>query len=341
MFGMKSWNVALLGECMVEVQEAPCGCTMKFGGDTLNTAVYFARLGAPFGLRVEYVTALGDDELSGKMMAFWEKEGVRSSLVRRIPGKLPGLYYISLLPHGERVFNYWRGESAARECFESCDADAVLEELAAFDCIYCSGISLAVLREKGREKLLARLAELAAMGKFLAFDCNYRPRLWGDSPESALAAARKACSRIVAISDTVLLTKEEMPLLGIAPEMPLEEQGRLFAALHPAEFVVKDGKEACLVWRGCVPEAVLPDAQAPVVDTTAAGDSYAAAYLLARHLGYPSREAAGAAHKLAQAVIAQYGAIIERAHMPDIFAQNLPGHPAMETARREEAAHGV
>jgi 2-dehydro-3-deoxygluconokinase len=336
---MKNWKVALLGECMVEVQEAPCGCTVKFGGDTLNTAVYFARLGAPFGVHVEYVTALGDDRLSAEMTAFWEKEGVRSSLVQRIPGKLPGLYYISLLPDGERVFSYWRGESAARECFDTREADAVLEKLAAFDCIYCSGISLAVLREKGREKLLARLAELAAMGKILAFDCNYRPRLWGDSPAASLASARKAYSRILAISDTVLLTKEEMPLVGIAPETSFAEQGRVFASLPPSEFVVKNGKEACLIWRAGVHEAVLPDADAPVVDTTAAGDSYAAAYLLARHLGYSLREAADAAHRLAQAVIARYGAIIDRDHMPDVFAQNPFGRPAAGKARRE-AAHG-
>ena len=40
--------VALFGECMIELQGEAFG-TMRqtFGGDTLNTAVYLARSGAP------------------------------------------------------------------------------------------------------------------------------------------------------------------------------------------------------------------------------------------------------------------------------------------------------
>ena len=46
-----------------------------YGGDTLNTAVYLARLGA----EVDYVTALGDDPLSDEMLAGWAAEGVGTS----------------------------------------------------------------------------------------------------------------------------------------------------------------------------------------------------------------------------------------------------------------------
>ena len=41
----KAW-VASLGECMIELEERPDrSLTWGFGGDTLNTAVYVARLG--------------------------------------------------------------------------------------------------------------------------------------------------------------------------------------------------------------------------------------------------------------------------------------------------------
>ena len=51
-------RVASIGECMIELSPAADGLLSRgFGGDTLNTAVYLARL----GVAVDYVTALGDD----------------------------------------------------------------------------------------------------------------------------------------------------------------------------------------------------------------------------------------------------------------------------------------
>jgi 2-dehydro-3-deoxygluconokinase len=54
-----------------------------------------------------------------------------------------------------------------------------------------------------------------------------------------------------------------------------------------------------------------------VVDTTAAGDSFAAGYLAARLAGAEPAEAARRAHRLAGAVVKHRGAIIPRAAMPD------------------------
>ena len=70
-------RVAAIGECMIEMAEAPSGeARRSFGGDTLNTAVYLARL----GIDVDYVTALGDDPYSDEMLAAWRDEGVGVAL---------------------------------------------------------------------------------------------------------------------------------------------------------------------------------------------------------------------------------------------------------------------
>src|SRR5215217_2176793 len=71
-------HAACLGECMIELREEADGrLAQAYGGDTLNTAVYMARL----GLAVDYVTALGDDAFSDAMLAGWRDEGIGVGLV--------------------------------------------------------------------------------------------------------------------------------------------------------------------------------------------------------------------------------------------------------------------
>jgi 2-dehydro-3-deoxygluconokinase len=67
----------------------------------------------------------------------------------------------------------------------------------------------------------------------------------------------------------------------------------------------------------------------PVVDTTAAGDSFSAAYIAARLAGADPIEAARAGHRLAGVVVCHPGAIIPRSAMPaNILAGRLPFHKA-------------
>src|SRR5207244_1936670 len=108
-------KVASIGECMIEMKQAQGGQSgglfaRGYGGDTLNSAVYLARL----GVDVDYLTALGDDSLSDEMIAGWSAEGVGTRRVARLPGKLPGLYLIQTDDNGERRFFHWRESSAAR-----------------------------------------------------------------------------------------------------------------------------------------------------------------------------------------------------------------------------------
>src|ERR671914_2394802 len=109
-------RVACIGECMVELTLPRRGAArVGFAGDTANTAVYLKR-SAP-ELAVAYVTALGLDPLSERMLAFFADEGLETGLVERRRERVPGLYAISVDAGGERSFTYWRDSSAARELF--------------------------------------------------------------------------------------------------------------------------------------------------------------------------------------------------------------------------------
>jgi 2-dehydro-3-deoxygluconokinase len=305
-------SIAALGECMLELQGQAFGqLRQTFGGDTLNTAVYLARCGGP-ALRVHYATALGDDSLSGGMLERWAAEGLQTGLVQRLPGRLPGLYLIELDAGGERRFHYWRGQAAARSYFET--ASTALEEQAdALDALYLSGISLAILPPSGRERVLALMARMRAAGKLVAFDNNYRPRLW-----ESVADARYWYGRAFATASVALITADDHQALHGLPS--LEAAVSAAQALPVEEVAIKRGALPTLIGGDAVWQEVATEPVARVVDTTAAGDSFAAGYLSQRLRGAAAAEAAAFGNRLAARVIQHPGALVPRDAMQDLLA---------------------
>jgi 2-dehydro-3-deoxygluconokinase len=312
-------TVFVIGECMIELQRqpgggegaqaGPAGLAYRFGGDTLNAALYMARLLDPARFRVAYVSALGTDGLSDEMCAAWQAEGIQTACVQRLADKLPGLYLIENEASGERRFHYWRNDSAARYWLQRQGAGEVLAQLAAAQWIYLSGISLAILEPADRTRLLATLAACRAAGGRIVFDNNYRPRLWKNSAEAA-----EAYRQVLGLTEIALLTLDDETLLH-GPASSAEVLNRT-RALGVAEVVLKRGAESCLVQTADALVEVAAEAVADVVDTTAAGDSFGAAYFAARLAGQLPEAAARAGHRLAGVVIGQRGAIIARSLMP-------------------------
>jgi 2-dehydro-3-deoxygluconokinase len=299
-------KVASIGECMIEFSAARDGLFARgFGGDTLNTAVYLSRL----GIETSYVTALGDDPLSEAMLNAWRAEGIDIEEVRRIPGRVPGLYMIERDARGERSFLYWRDRAPAREFFDRVD-DTALDRLSRFDWLYLSGISLSLYGETGRARLRELLVAARRNGGQIAFDGNYRPRGWSDA-----ASARAAFNAILPLVDLALPTLED--------EQALFDDADANACLARLkahgikEIVIKRGPLGCLIESDGGRAEILPPKIVQPVDTTAAGDSFNAAYLAARIRGASTKDAAGAGHRLASVVIMSPGAVIVREAMPD------------------------
>ncbi len=306
-----SFSVALFGECMIELQEmVPGQPQQSFGGDTLNTAVYMSRLGESFPAKIDYVTALGTDRFSRRMMEFWEAEGVGSSMVLQIDGQLPGLYYIDLDEKGERHFTYWRGQAAVKKCFEYEGSRQLLNNFVNYDLIYLSGISLAVLTPKSRNLLLQELANLNSEKTQVAFDYNYRPALWS-SVEEALQVYRQILNH----TDIVFAGSDE--LLQLHSITSTENATSFFSDSAVREWIIRNSAAPCIVWSKKRLHKIPLPAASNVVDTTAAGDSFSAAWLLARLQGkYDVKNATVIAHKMATYVIAHKGAIVPRSKQP-------------------------
>jgi len=306
-------RVATIGECMIELRHADAQ-TLKigFGGDTLNTAVYLARIGGPAGIAVDYVTALGDDRYSQDMLAAWLAEDVGTALVARLPGRLPGLYIIRTDERGERTFTYFRSAAAARDMFRDGRDREVARQLAGHACVYLSGVTLSILDGPQREMLLTLLKRLRAGGTRIAFDGNYRPAGWPRTEE-----ARHWMTEALRICDIALPTlDDEQRLFGDADANACVARLR---GLGVREMAVKLGPAGAIVSVGDgAPMAVLPAEVARVVDTTAAGDSFNAGYLFARLTGLAPVVAASLGNQLAAVVIQHPGAIIPRDAMPDL-----------------------
>lgn len=304
-------RVASIGECMVELRHlSATELTMGFGGDTLNTAVYLARVGGD-RVAVDYVTALGDDPYSDAMVEAWRREGVGTGRVRRLAGRMPGLYLIRTDAKGERTFHYYRSAAAARDMFAGLDAGAVAGILSGCGLVYLSGITLSVLDEAQRTALIGALDLARGDGARVAFDGNFRPAGWPDRE-----AARELFTRVLRRVDIALPTfEDEQRLFGDA-DIPAT-----LARLHGlgvGEVVVKQGPDGAVVSAGHGAVSVPAFRVTDVVDTTAAGDSFNGGYLAARLLGKAPEQAARVGHRVAAEVVRHRGAIIDRAAMPDL-----------------------
>ena len=300
--GDATGRLLAIGEVMAEIRTAgDDGFALGFAGDTYNTAVYAAReIGVPGA--VAYLTRVGSEPLSAALVERAAGEGIDTTHVAVDPDRNIGSYSVSTDAQGERSFHYWRADSAARRLF-------AVEETAMFmpgaEIIYLSGITLAILAPAARHRLVEALAARRAAGTRIAFDSNYRPKLWEDA-----AAARAAMQALWEVTDIALPSiDDEMELFGESGEAAVIDR---FAERSWEGIAIKRGI------RGPVSPhldaAAHPDFPPAdrVVDTTAAGDSFNGGYLAAFLAGKDEAARLAAGHALAARVVGAPGAIIPR-----------------------------
>jgi len=307
---MPSQKFVAIGECMLEFsQQAPDSFQLRVAGDSFNVALYLARSVDSSDITVDYMTALGDDPYSQQMLTLFAAEGIGSQYIARLPNRLPGLYLMRNDDQGERTFYYYRSQAAARNMFDRVAGEQLAAALPSFSMVYCSGISLAILPDSGKQCLINALQAARAKGATIVFDTNYRPVLW-----SGLDEAKQYINQLLVHVDIALPSfNDEQGLFG---DQTPEATAQRLHDMGVTEVVVKQGEAGYLLSYPEHQMQVSVTASSNVVDTSAAGDSFNGGYLAAKLKGLSPRQAAEKAHVLANTVIQHRGAIIPQDAMP-------------------------
>ena len=185
----------------------------------------------------------------------------------------------------------------------SSDTGPDFSALMGYDVLYFSAISLAILHAPTRQAFIDWLPVYKQQtGGRIAFDSNYRPRLW----ESA-AQAQTDISAVWQITD--------IGLPSVDDEMDLFEDVSEEAAMARLKgYGLSQGALKCgSGGPRSLAESTIVQTYAPapkVVDSTAAGDSFNGGYLSAFLRGGSQAEALLAGHNCAREVVQHKGAII-------------------------------
>lgn len=246
--------VAVLDGTPAPGSDRPAAIRTRGGGAGANVAVHLAHLGT----EVRMVGCVGDDPAGVGLVAELTSAGVRPA-VRTVPGGATGTIVSLVEPDGQRSMLADRGAN-----LELAPGDVAVPDIGH---LYLSGYTL--LHPRPRVAGLAALASAVAAGATISLD-----------PASTAPLAAYGVDRWLA--DTapatlVLPNADEARLLTGCTDPA--DAARALAARHPV-VAVKLGADGAL-WASGDVLVHRPARKTTVVDTTGAGDAFAAGLLAA------------------------------------------------------------
>lgn len=297
-----------MGEPMLEFNQLPAGEDGRRlylegpGGDTSNAAVAAARQGA----RVAYVTALGRDPAGDRFIELWQREGVDHSAVARSGERATAVYFVTHGTSGHE-FLYYRKDSAASAITA---ADVPEPMIAAAKIFYASGISQAI-SASAADAVFHAIAVARRHRVRVAYDTNYRPRLWPPARAAAVihAAIAQADIALPGLEDAQTLTGMTDP----------DAIADFYLSLGPSIVVLKMGNEGALL---ATPEhrRRIPAFPCTPMDGTGAGDTFCGSFLARLIAGDAPDQAARYAAAAAALKTQGYGAVAPIPRAAEVLA---------------------
>ncbi|MCC6065327.1 MAG: sugar kinase [Thermofilum sp.] len=273
---MSGVEVVCAGEILVDVIPREVGpyregtlLEVHFGGAPANVAVGVARLGR----RSAFVGSVGKDPFGDMLAEYLASEGVYTGWLARKDART-SLAFVVAKPQGERDFFFYRPPWVATADAMLEDGDVDWEAVRKVKVVHVSGVALS--QPPLRDTVLKLMEVARSAGAHVSLDPNYRADIWLGGVERARLEFKNALQR----STVVMLGYDEMePLLGTSDYREAAEK-LLSMAPHLEYAAVRLGSRGAYVAtrRG---ERVLVEAfKVPVVDTTGAGDAWAAGFIV-------------------------------------------------------------
>jgi 2-dehydro-3-deoxygluconokinase len=292
-----SVDLLCMGEPMLEFNQLPPSPdgTQHYleghGGDTSNAAIAAARQGASVG----YITALGQDMPGDSFVRLWEREGVDTATVLRTDKYQTGVYFVTHDRDGHHFLHY-RANSAASMYARS---DVPREAIAAARILYVSGISQGI-SNAACDAVFAAIDVAVRHGVKVAYDTNYRPRLW---PPSRAAAVVHAA---MAYADYTMPGEEDVrTLTGLTdPDAMLD----FYLRLGSKVVLLKMGEAGSFLATANARVRISAHKVVPV-DATGAGDTFCGSFLARILAGDDPENAARYASVAAALKCTGYGAV--------------------------------
>jgi sugar/nucleoside kinase (ribokinase family) len=266
--------------------DTPAAIRLTGGGSAANTAAWLSRLGVP----VTFACRVGDDPAGATRVAELRDAGV-AVVAALDPGAPTGTVVVLVDPDGERTMLPDRG---ANDRLAPADVAAALAAAPRAGYLHLSAYTL--LDAGSRAAGLHALAAARDQGRRTSVDVASAGPLTDAGPDRVLGW--------LAAADLVLANADEAEVL--TGHRDATRAARELAGAHRIA-VVKCGADGA-VWAGAgqVVSAAAPAITA--VDTTGAGDAFAAGLLAALHSGAGPADALAAAVRLGATVAAQPGA---------------------------------
>ncbi len=262
-------------------------------GGAGNFLIAGARLGQPMAA----IGVLGDDAWGQHAAAILRDEQVDLARVRHVGTSTLVLALVDA--HGEHVF---LGHNGRADPVALDEADRALIERAG--ALFVAGYTLCELH-------LQQLTREA-----LAFARSIDVPIFFDAGPLLANAPEALVRETLAQTETLLLTEDEIPLLPGNGEGDVAE----LLALGPRQVVLKRGAAGCEIWsfnglrnrdglRNWEPQKMVdaPGYAVPVVDTAAAGDCFAAAFIGATLRGESLADCASWANAVGAAAVQKVG----------------------------------
>jgi 2-dehydro-3-deoxygluconokinase len=305
-------DLLCMGEPMLEFNQLPREADGRqlflegHGGDTSNAAIAAARQGASVGM----ITGIGQDMPGDSFMALWSREGVDTSTVKRSATHLTGVYFVTHDSAGHHFLHY-RANSAAAVYGPD---DVPVAAIAAARMLYVSGISQGI-SNTACDAVFTAFDVAKRHGVKLAYDTNYRPRLWPPLRAAAVmhAAMRQVDYAFPGLEDALVLT-------GLTDPDAIAD---FYLGLGPSVVVLKMGAAGALVATPSFRERV-PAPAVTAVDATGAGDTFCGSFLARTLAGDTPIEAARYAVVAAALKCTGYGAV-EPIPRPDAVRAAMAG----------------